>query len=115
MSDQHNPIDDDDDEEDEDYVPGVEEDVDEEFAEEDLSDDPDKASKSRPGGITFLFKLTMSILSDSLFTTNIYLFIIIYHSNNLLERFEPKWNFRSSTRCHAHNRTTIGTIFPRRI
>ena len=38
-----------DDEEDEDYVPGAEEDVDEEFAEEDLSDDPDKEGLKKPG------------------------------------------------------------------
>ncbi len=30
------------DEEDEDYVPGVEDEIDEEYAEEELSDDPDK-------------------------------------------------------------------------
>lgn len=41
--------DDDEDEEDEDYVPGAEEDVEEEFDEEDLSDDPDNPNASRTG------------------------------------------------------------------
>ncbi len=41
--------DDDDDEEDEDYVPEGEEDVDEEYAEEELSDDPDNPGTSKSG------------------------------------------------------------------
>ena len=49
MSDIHANPDDDEDEEDEDYVPGAEEDVDEEFEEEDLSDDPDNPDASRTG------------------------------------------------------------------
>ena len=46
--------DDDDDEEDEDYVPAEEEEVDEEFAEEDLSDDPDKEGVSQSGVPCFM-------------------------------------------------------------
>ncbi len=51
-----------DDEEDEDYIPGIEDDVEEEYAEEDLSDDPDKLDQ----GSRYLCQSTLLVPSQKL-------------------------------------------------
>lgn len=60
MSDVKNGIDDDDEEDDEDYVPEGDEDVEEEFAEDDLSDDPDNRKAPQEGSLA---PLTRSLTS----------------------------------------------------
>ena len=51
--------DDDDEEEDEDYVPEAEDDVEEEFAEEDLSDDPDNPGHGKTGMIESMVSIVL--------------------------------------------------------